>query len=125
MDGEPVAVPRGLTLDRALDEFFLRYREDWFPVVDEEGRPLGLITREAIESIPEERHTTATAEEVIARDELGSLQAALDEPIEAFIDHHRDGLTRLGAVLAVDAQGILRGVVTTDRLRRALRPAVR
>ena len=125
MDSQPVAVPLGLTLDRTLDEFFLRYREEWFPVVDEDGRPLGLITREAIEAIPEERHATATAAEVLARDELGGLQAPLDEPIEAFIDHHRDGLARLGAVLAVDAQGILRGIVTTDRLRRALRPAVR
>ena len=44
MDAEPVAVPGGHELDRALDEYFLRYGWDWFPVVDRGGRFLGLVT---------------------------------------------------------------------------------
>src|SRR3954447_11054669 len=42
MDAEPVAVPQELPLDRALDEYFLRYRWPWFPVVDGLGRFVGL-----------------------------------------------------------------------------------
>src|SRR5205807_1548506 len=34
MDAEPVVLPAQTKLDRALDEFFLRYRWPWFPVVD-------------------------------------------------------------------------------------------
>ena len=37
MDAEPVAIPESLTLDRAEDEYFLRYRWPWFPVVDATG----------------------------------------------------------------------------------------
>ena len=34
MDDEPVAIPSDTTVERALDEYFLRYRWPWFPVVD-------------------------------------------------------------------------------------------
>ena len=34
MDAEPVAIPSDATVERALDEYFLRYRWPWFPVVD-------------------------------------------------------------------------------------------
>ena len=34
-----------------------------------------------------------------------------------------EGLHRLGAVMAVDGDGVLRGVVTLDQVRRALQPA--
>ncbi|HEV3129349.1 MAG TPA: hypothetical protein VGY32_10225, partial [Solirubrobacteraceae bacterium] len=47
------------------------------------------------------------------------------------IDEHRpltevlssDSFGRLGAVMAVDREGVLRGVVTADRVRRALQSA--
>ena len=34
MDREPVAIPSEISVERALDEYFLRYRWGWFPVVD-------------------------------------------------------------------------------------------
>ena len=34
MDAEPVAIPGDMTVGDALHEYFLRYRYDWFPVVD-------------------------------------------------------------------------------------------
>ena len=34
MDAEPVAIPEDASVERALDEYFLRYRWPWFPVVD-------------------------------------------------------------------------------------------
>ena len=39
MDAEPVAIPEETSVERALDEYFLRYRWPWFPVVDAD-RPL-------------------------------------------------------------------------------------
>ena len=45
MDAEPVALPSELTLDRAWEEFFLRYGWPWFPVVDAEGRLQGVASQ--------------------------------------------------------------------------------
>jgi hypothetical protein len=42
----------------------------------------------------------------------------VDEPLEALLAS--EGLQRLGALMAVDPDGILRGVVTLDRVRQAL-----
>src|SRR5205085_5266463 len=53
MDEHPVSMPGEIKLDRALDEFFLRYRWPWFPVVDATGRFLGLVSREGVEKVPD------------------------------------------------------------------------
>ena len=43
MDREPVAIPGDISVEQALDEYFLRYRWPWFPVVDAAYRFLGLL----------------------------------------------------------------------------------
>ena len=48
------------------------------------------------------------------------MRVDFDEPLEALLG--RPGLARLGAIMAVDREGVLRGVVTADRVRQALRP---
>src|SRR6185312_6488513 len=60
MDHEPVAVPSETKLDRALDEFFLRYRWQWFPVIDRAGRFLGLVLRENVDEVPEDQRHDRT-----------------------------------------------------------------
>lgn len=122
MDAQPVAVPLGLGVDRVLDEYLLRYGWPWFPVIDEDGRFVGLVTREAAEAIPEADRKERTAGDVMAPDPEGSLRVPVDQPIEALLQTSRDGLARLGALMAVDADGRLRGVVTLQQLRRAIRP---
>src|SRR4051812_18580417 len=118
MDAEPVAVPEELSLERALDEYVLRYRWPWFPVVDSRGRFVGLVTSAAIETVPEAVRPGRTVGSIMARDDAGGLAASLDQPLEALLG--RDALQRLGAVMAVDRDGILRGIVTIDEVRRAL-----
>ncbi len=121
MDAEPVAIPSELTLDRAWDEFFLRYRWPWFPVVDAEGRLVGVVASESVESIPEQVRPGRTVASVMAADDGGgALRVGFEEPLEALLG--REGLARLGAIMAVDREGVLRGVVTADRVRQALRP---
>jgi Zn-dependent protease len=124
MDDQPVGVPASLTIDRALDEFFLRYRYPWFPVVDDAGRLTGLVTQESVNAVLESERTTRTVESVMAPDTPesadGGLRVGLDEPLEALLG--RDVLQRLGAIVAVDPEGRLRGVVTVDQIRRALQP---
>lgn len=119
MDTEPVAIPDDLPLDRAETEFFLRYGWPWFPVVDETGRLVGVVSQEAVGSVPEAIRSNRTTASVMARDDGGSgLRASLDDPLEALLGH--EGLGRLGAVMAVDANGVLRGVVTIGAVQRAL-----
>jgi Zn-dependent protease len=120
MDAEPVAIHEDLPLDRAEADFFLRYGWPWFPVVDSRGRLVGVVSREAVESVPEAARGARPIASVMARDDGGSgLRAGLEDPLEALLTH--EGLGRLGAVMAVDGDGVLRGIVTTDAVQRALR----
>jgi Zn-dependent protease len=122
MDAEPVALPDELTVDRAEDEYFLRYRWPWFPVVDARGRLVGLLNHEAVTGLPESVRPSRTVASLMARAEPDSaLRVRVEEPLEALLG--REALGRLGALMAVDAEGRLRGIVTVDQLRRALRPA--
>ena len=124
MDAEPVAVPTDLTADRAYEDFFLRYGWPWFPVVDDRGHLAGMVTRESVEGLPEAVRPTRTVASVMASDpgDAGSsMRVDQDEPLESLLG--REGLVRLGAVLAVDGDGRLRGIVSADDVRRALQGA--
>jgi Zn-dependent protease len=120
MDAEPVAVPQELSLDRTLDEYFLRYRWPWFPVVDAGGRLTGLVSRESVDSVPEPVRPGRPVASVMARDAAGSaFRVQPEEPLESLLG--LEGLQRLGAIMAVDRDGVLKGIVTVDQVRRALR----
>src|SRR5918996_5794897 len=106
MDREPVAIPAQLSVERALDEYFLRYRWPWFPVVDAAQRFRGLLERGAAETIPEPERRSATVGQVASSDESGSLRVDEDAPLESLLGNPT--LRRLGAVVAVDADGRLR-----------------
>jgi Zn-dependent protease/CBS domain-containing protein len=122
MDAEPVAVPDVMALDQAEQEFFLRYRWPWFPVVDRFGRLVGVVSQEAIAGVPEHGRASRTVASVMARDDGDTgLRARVEDPLEELLG--RDGLSRLGAVMAVDGDGVLRGIVTVEAVQRALRTA--
>jgi Zn-dependent protease len=123
MDAEPVAIPETLDLERAESEFFLRYGWPWFPVVDADGHLVGVASHEALQSVPEQVRRSRPVASVMARDDVGSgLRVGLEEPLESLLG--QEGLARLGAIMAVDRDGVLRGIVTVEALRRALRGAV-
>jgi Zn-dependent protease len=122
MDAEPVAVSEDLPVERAFDEYFLRYQWPWFPVVDAAGRLVGVITRQSVEGMPEPVRRGRIVASVMARDAGdSSLRVGTDEPLEALLG--LESLQRLGAIMAVDRDGVLRGIVTIDRVRRMLRSA--
>jgi Zn-dependent protease len=117
MDAEPVAVPADMTIGDALHEYFLRYRYDWFPVVDGAGRFIGIVDRDRAERIPEDRQAVFRVKEILRSDE-DNLRVRSDDPLEALLG--RQALMRLGALMAVDDADRLLGVVTWDQVRRAL-----
>jgi predicted transcriptional regulator len=102
-----------------MDEFFLRYRYPWFPVVDASGRFIGLLDQGTVERIDPAELATKTVGEILARDE-GALTVRDDAPLESVLGN--DALRRLGALMAIDSDGRLSGVVTVDAVGRALRP---
>ena len=119
MDAEPVSLGAEIKLDRALDEYFLRYGYPWFPVVDAAGKFIGVVSRERAEAVPEQIRSTSSVDEV-AQFDLGNAHAVpLDAPLESLLAS--EGLRALGAIMAVDGEGVLRGIVTIDQVRKALR----
>jgi Zn-dependent protease/CBS domain-containing protein len=122
MDDEPVAIPEDASVERALDEYFLRYRWPWFPVVDPYRRFLGLIERGAADAVPEVSRASSTVREVFEADSTGTLRVRDDAPLESLLSN--DALRRLGALMAVDADGRLLGVITADQVGRALKTAL-
>jgi CBS domain-containing protein len=120
MDREPVAIPGELSVEQALDEYFHRYRWPWFPVVDAAHRFRGLLERTKADQVPEVSRRAATVGELVETDE-GSLYVSEDAPLDTLLGN--EALRRLGALMAVDAQGRLSGVITAEQVGRALRDA--
>jgi Zn-dependent protease/CBS domain-containing protein len=120
MDREPVAIPDALTVERALDEYFLRYRWPWFPVVDAAYRFRGLLERDRADDVPEPRRSSATVGELMDHQE-GSLHVSEDAPLDTLLGN--EALRRFGALMATDADGRLSGVITAEQVGRALRDA--
>ncbi len=122
MDADPVAISEDSSAADAEHSYFLRYGWPWFPVVDSSGRLVGVVSREAVESVPSDERESRRVSTVMARDDgTSGLRVGLDEPLETLLG--QEGLARLGAMMAVDAEGVLRGIVTVDAVRRALRAA--
>ncbi len=117
MDREPVTIPGDLSVERALDEYFLRYRWPWFPVVDAGRRFLGLIERDRADEVPEISRSNSHVSEYVDHD-IG-LFVRDDTPLDSLLANQN--LRRLGALMAVDADGRLSGVITIEQVGRALR----
>jgi Zn-dependent protease len=116
MDSEPVVIPADLSVTRAWEDFFLRYQGwPWFAVVEHDGRYVGLAHRAAVEHAAYEE-----AGELPVRDVAAGAddRVRADAPLEALIGS--EALRRVGALMAVDAEGRLRGVVTVEQVTRAL-----
>jgi Zn-dependent protease len=121
MDREPVAIPSGLSVERALEEYFLRYRWPWFPVVDAAQRFKGLLERSEADAVPEVERNSSTVDSLLEATGEEEDQAAVreDDPLEVVLGNQ--ALRRHGALAAVDSEGVLRGVITADAVGRALR----
>jgi Zn-dependent protease len=122
MDREPVAIPEQISVSDALDDYFLRYRWPWFPVVDAAQHFQGLLKRGAADAVPELRRGSATVGQVAETDASGDTWVREDTPLESLLGN--ESLRRLGGLAAVDADGRLIGVITLDQVGRALRSAL-
>ncbi len=117
MDAEPVTIPAELPATRAYEDYFLRYQGwEWFAVVEADGRFVGLAHREPLRQVAEAGEDRPVRDLVVRTGEEGQVPA--DAPLEALLGS--EPLRRLGALMAVDREGRLRGVVTLEQVSRAL-----
>ncbi len=121
MDAHPVAIPAQTPVSQALEEYFLRYGWAWFPVIDEGGRLMGIARRERTQSSVDGGEGWLTMGAVLESDGVASWRVQEDRPISELLAS--ESLGRLGALMAVDGDGVLRGVVTVEQVRRALQKA--
>ncbi len=119
MDPEPVTIPAETGLLDAQEQFFLRYRWPWFAVVDPARHFLGVVRSQRVDAEIAAGRPALPVADVL--EENLPIRIDEDQPLEALL--RSEGLGRLGAMVAVDADGVLRGVVTVAQIRQALRPA--
>ena len=122
MDRQPVAIEASTPVTQALDEYFLRYGWSWFPVIDASGRFMGIARQERVQAAQDGGEGWLTIGGVLDAGEASSWRVNEDRPLTELLSS--ESLGRLGALMAVDAEGVLRGVVTVDQVRRALQSAI-
>ena len=114
MDAEPVTIPAGLPATQAYEDYFMRYQGwPWFAVTEADGHFAGLAHREIVEAAAHAGQTNPVRDFATASGEVRD-----DAPLEALLGS--EPLRSAGALMAVDADGRLRGVVTLEQVSRAL-----
>jgi Zn-dependent protease len=119
MDRQPVTIDAGVTLLDAQEQFFSRYRWPWFAVVDPARHFLGVVRQQRVESEIAAGRPALPVLDVLEEDM--PVRIGQEAPLESLLGS--EGLGRLGAMVAVDSDGVLQGVVTLAQVRQALRPA--
>ncbi|MCO5314927.1 MAG: site-2 protease family protein [Solirubrobacterales bacterium] len=119
MDHSPVLLPADLTVERALEEYFLRYGWSWFPLADAAGHFGGMVRRERLEEIPAVERAGITVGE-LADSESKACAVTQDSELEVLLGNPH--IRRFGALMVTDPAGKLSGVITIEQLGRALQP---
>jgi len=117
MDPSPVAIPGSTPVATAADEYFLRYGWSWFPVTGDEGRFLGIATRDTLDAVPEVSRYSTTVSELVDKGTTG-YHVLFDAPLDSLLGN--PDLRKFGAMMVTDHTGRLTGVVTMEQLGRAL-----
>ena len=118
MDREPITIPSEVTLLDAREQYFLPYHVPWFAVVDSARRFLGVVRRERVEAELAAGRPALTVLDALEEDMPVGI--GVSQPLESLL--RSEAMGRLGGMVAVDADGTLRGVVTLAQVRQALRP---
>jgi Zn-dependent protease len=119
MDREPPTIFAELRVLDAQEQFFQRYRRPWFAVVDHARHFLGVVRSERIDQEIAAGRPALEVAEVLEQDL--PVRIGEQEPLESLL--RSEGLGRLGGMVAVDADDVVRGVVTVAQIRQALNPA--
>jgi len=116
MAGDLLRVPPDLSLQDAVDDYFMRYDHGAFPV-DEQGRTIGLLTLRGVRRVPREQWPTRRVRDLMVP--LGDqVVVAPDARMDQVMGKLEDG--EAGRVLVVQ-DGEVVGIITPSDLTRWLR----
>jgi Zn-dependent protease/CBS domain-containing protein len=116
MAGDLRRIPPELSLQEAVDDYFMRYDHSAFPV-DEGGRTIGLLTLRGVRRVPREQWPTRRVREAMVP--LGDqVVVAPDARMDGVVGKLQDG--EAGRVLVVE-DGEVVGIITPSDLTRWLR----
>src|SRR5918999_6136019 len=116
MAGDLLRIPPELSLQDAVDDYFMRYDHGAFPV-DEQGRTIGLLTLRGVRRVPREQWPTRRV-----REAMGPLSdqvvVAPDARMDGVVGKLQDG--QANRVLVLE-DGEVVGIITPTDLTRWLR----
>src|SRR5918995_4526912 len=116
MAADLVRVPPELSLQEAVDDYFMRYDHSGFPV-EEQGRTIGLLTLRGVRRVPREQWPTRRVRDHMVP--LGDqVVVAPDARMDGVLAKLQDG--DAGRVLVVE-DGEVVGIITPSDLTRWLR----
>lgn len=121
IDREPAVIPGELRLLDAQEQFFAHQRHPWFAVVDHARRFLGVVRAERLEREIAAGRPALPVSDVVEGERELPIEITEDATVESLL--RSEALGRWGGLVAVDGDGVLRGVVTLAQIRKALRLA--
>lgn len=114
-----VSIPERTSAAQAGASWFVPYRYTAFPVVDELGRAIGLVSLAQIEALSRRGRAGKWVEEIAERDR--GLLVSADEDVARLLE--RPAFGRVGRAVVVDELGRPVGLVSITDVQRALRVA--
>ena len=116
MAGNLLRIPPELSLQDAVDDYFMRYDHGAFPV-DEQGQTIGLLTLRGVRRVPREQWPIRRVRDLMVP--LGDqVVVAPDARMDGVLGKLQDG--EAGRVLVVQ-RGEVVGIITPSDLSRWLR----
>jgi CBS domain-containing protein len=116
MAASVLRIPPDLTLQQAVDGYFMRYNHGAFPV-EEQGRTIGLLTLRGVRQVPREQWPTRRVREAMVP--LGDqIVVAPDARMDSVVGKLQD--SGAGQVLVVEDDEVV-GIITPSDLTRWLR----
>lgn len=111
------AIEPGLTVERAIAEYFLPYKHGGFPVVYGDHL-LGIITLHDVASVPNEQRASVSVRDIMTPRARLLTVSVNDTAYDAFA---KMSAAHIGRLLVLNEQGTLAGIVTRSDLLHVLR----
>lgn len=116
MSRDPVTVPEETSIARFIDAYAMTHKFSTFPVTDENGRAVGIVTLSRVKEVPrDDRETKSIADIACGLADVATVSP--DEPLTAVLD--RIEQCSEGRALVV-GDGLLQGIVSPRDIQRVL-----
>lgn len=112
-----VSIPERTSASQASTEWFLPYRYTSFPVIDEQGRAIGVVSVAQIERLTRSGWVQRSVGELADRDP--ALLISGEEDVARLLE--RAAFARVGRAVVVDEPGRPIGLISITDVQRALR----